>query len=56
MPFEYNIEKINLTNGHILKAFALLGYGKKEQAEEAMNVAKKLDPYNFKIFAFNKVK
>ena len=56
MPFEYNIEKINLTNGHILKAFALLGCGKKEQAEASIEIARKLDPYNFKIFAFDKVK
>ena len=56
MPFEYDIEKNNLRDGHILRAFALLGYGKTEEAEASMEVAKTLDPNDFRIFAFNRVK
>ncbi len=56
MPFEYDIEKNNLTDGHILKAFALLGYGKCDEAEETIEVARKLNPYDFRIYAFDKIK
>lgn len=55
MPFEYDIEKNNLTDGYILKAFALLGYGKKDEAFAAINEAKKLNPYDFRIFAFDRI-
>ena len=56
MPFEYNIEKNNLRDGHILRAFALLGYGKAEEAEASITVARKLDPNDFRIFAFDRIK
>ena len=56
MPFEYNIEKNNLRDGHILRAFALLGKGKKDEAEESIAVARTLDPNDFRIFAFDRVK
>jgi len=56
MPFEYNIEKNNLTDGHILKAFALLGFGKAEDAEASMAVARELNPNDFRIFAFDCIK
>ena len=56
MPFEYDIEKKNLTDGYILKAFALLGYGKKAEAEDAAAQARALDPYDFRLFAFDRVK
>jgi len=56
MPFEYDIEKNNLRDGHILRAFALLGYGKKEEAEASIAVARELDPNDFRIFAFDRVK
>ncbi len=56
MPFEYDIEKNNLRDGHILRAFALLGYGKKVEAEESIAVARALDPNDFRIFAFDRVK
>ena len=55
MPFEYNIEKNNLTDGYILKAFALLGFDKKAEAVEAIEEARKLNPYDFRIFAFDRV-
>ncbi|MBQ8311429.1 MAG: DUF5107 domain-containing protein [Clostridia bacterium] len=56
MPFEYDIEKNNLRDGSILKAFALLGCGKYDEAEVTMNVARTLDPNDFRIFAFDKIK
>ena len=56
MPFEYDIEKNNLRDGSILKAFALLGYGKHAEAEECMQTARSLDPNDFRIFAFDKIK
>ena len=56
MPFEYDIEKNNLRDGSILKAFALLGYGKLDEAEATMDTARKLDPHDFRIFAFDKIK
>ena len=56
MPFEYNIEKNNLTDGNILKAFALLGLDKADEAEQAMAVARELNPNDFRIFAFDRIK
>ena len=56
MPFENAIEKKNLVDGSILKAFALLGLGDGEAAETAMNVARELDPHDFRIFAFDRIK
>ncbi len=56
MPFENAIEKKNLTDGHILKAFALLGTGDTAAAEAAIQTARDLDPYDFRIFAFDRVK
>ena len=55
MPFEYDIEKDNLSDGYILKAFALLGYGDKQSAKSAIDEARKLNPYDFRIFAFHKI-
>ena len=56
MPFEYDIEKNNLTDGYILKAFALLGMGKQSEANETIDKARKLNPYDFRIFAFDRIK
>ena len=55
MPFENAIEKKNLVDGSILKAFALLGMDKAEAAQAAMNVARELDPHDFRIFAFDRI-
>ena len=53
MPFEYDIVKQNTCEGSILKAFALLGYGKKDEAEELLTAVRELDPYNFDLFVFD---
>jgi len=56
MPFEYDIEKNNVRDGSILKAYALLGKGETEKAEESINTAKALDKNDFRIFAFDIIK
>ena len=55
MPFELDIKKMNLTNGYILKAYALLGLGKFNEAEKFIDMAKELDLYDFRVFAFSKI-
>ncbi|MCQ2478721.1 MAG: DUF5107 domain-containing protein, partial [Clostridia bacterium] len=50
MPFEYDIEKNNLTDGYILKAFAYMGIGDDAEVELALNEAKKMNPYDFRIY------
>ena len=55
MPFEYDIEKNNLTDGYILKAFALLGCGKSAEAIKTVDRARELNPYDFRIFAFDRI-
>ena len=56
MPFEYDIEKQNVVAGQILRGYALLGLGKKEAADEAMAQVKVLDPYNFRLYAYEQIK
>ena len=53
MPFEYDIIKQNTCEGSILKAFALLGYGKLDEAEETVAAVRELDKYNFDLFIFD---
>ena len=53
MPFEYDIIKQNTCEGSMLKAFALLGYGKLDEAEEAVSAVRELDKYNFDLFIFD---
>ena len=55
MPFEYDIEKKNVVEGQILRAYALLGLGKKEAANQALAAAEALDPFNFRIYAYREV-
>ena len=56
MPFEYDIEKINSVNGHILRGYSLLGLGHKEEAEKEIAHAASWSPNDFRIYAFNQVK
>ena len=56
MPFEYNIEKLNLLDGNILKAFALFGEEDYIGAEICIRNAETLDRYDFRIYAFNAIK
>lgn len=56
MPFEDNIVKNNLLSGYTLKAYALLGFGKYNEAEEYIEKAKKIYKYDFRIFAYDRIK
>ncbi|MBO5199846.1 MAG: DUF5107 domain-containing protein [Clostridia bacterium] len=55
MPFEYDIEKNNLTDGNVLKAFALLGKGEVEKAKATADIARGLNPYDFRLFTFDRL-
>ncbi len=55
MPCELDIEKMNLTDGYVLKAYALLGLGKFNQADEYIKKAEVLDTYDFRIVAYHKI-
>ena len=56
MPFEDNIIINNLLSGYTLKAYALLGTGKYNEAEEYIEKAKKIYKYDFRVFAFEQIK
>lgn len=56
MPFEDDIVKNNLLSGYILKAYAYLGYGRFNEAEEYADKAKKIYKYDFRIFAYDRIK
>ncbi len=56
MPFELDIQKMNLTDGYVLKAYALLGLGKFNEADEYIKKAEVLDTYDFRIMAYHKIK
>ena len=56
MPFELDIVKNNTVDGSILKGFALLGKGEKDQAEAVIADARALNPYDFRIYAFDQIK
>ena len=55
MPFEYDIVRQNKVNGEILRAYALLGLGRREEAARALDAAAELDPHNFRIYAFRQI-
>ena len=56
LPFEDDIVKNNLLSGYILKAYALLGLGKFNEAEKHINKAKEIQRYEFPIYAFDNIK
>ena len=55
MPFELDIERQNLTDGNILKAYALLGFGKIDEANAAIEKAAEKEPYDFRIYAYRQI-
>lgn len=56
MPFEYDIEKINAVNGHILRGYALLGLGRRAEAEAEIALAAEKSANDFRIYAFQQIK
>ena len=56
LPFEDNIIKNNLLSGYTLKAYALLGLGKFNEAEKYINMAKEIQKFEFPIHAFENIK
>ena len=56
LPFEDDIVKNNLLSGYTLKAYALLGLGKFNEAEKYINMAKEIQKYEFPIYAFDEIK
>lgn len=55
LPFEDDIIKNNLFGGYILKAFALLGLGKYNEADKYAEMAKEIHKYDFRVFAFEQI-
>ncbi len=56
LPFEDDIVKNNCLSGYTLKAYALLGLGKFNEAEKYINMAKEIQKYEFPIYAFDQIK
>lgn len=56
MPFELDIERQNLTDGNILKAYAWLGYGKVSEADTAIQAATDIEPHDFRIHAYHAIR
>ena len=56
MPFELDIVKNNLTDGYVLKAYALLGMGKFSEADDSVEKARKIKRNDFRIYAYDKIK
>lgn len=42
-----------MVDGNVLKAFALLGLDEREKAAAAINKARELSPYDFRIYIFD---
>lgn len=55
MPFELDVEKLNLMNGYTLKAFALYGMEDYSNAQIAIRSAEDIDPYDFRVYAFRQI-
>lgn len=56
LPFEDDIVKNNLIYGYTLKAYALLGFGKFNESEKYIDMAKALQKHEFPIYAFDQIK
>ena len=53
---EDDIVKNNLLSGYILKAYALFGFGRFNEAEKYIDMAKEIQKYEFLIYAFDEIK
>lgn len=51
-PFDYDIKKTNSIEGSILKAFALLGLGRLEEAQAALTTVRFHNAYDFRLSVY----
>ncbi|MBQ7247192.1 MAG: DUF5107 domain-containing protein [Lachnospiraceae bacterium] len=56
LPFEDDIVKNNLMSGYTLKAFALLGLGRWDEADGYIEKAKRIFCHNFTVYCYEMVK
>lgn len=56
MPFDSNIVKNNTMDGLMLKAYALLGLGRMQEAEQTMDQARAIDPWDMRVYTFDQIK
>ncbi|MDW7655890.1 MAG: DUF5107 domain-containing protein [Bacillota bacterium] len=56
LPFELDIAKTNTISGYMLRGFALLGLGKENEANEAVDVAREKAPYSFPVYLYDSIK
>jgi tetratricopeptide (TPR) repeat protein len=54
-PFEYNTDRINTVCGALLKGLGLRGLGRAVEAAESFKTARNLDPYNFKLYLYDRL-
>lgn len=51
-PFDYDIKKVNAIEGGVLKAYALLGFGRFEEAEAELERVRFYNRYDFRLYAY----
>ncbi len=56
MPFEDDIVKSSTVTGHILRGYALLGLGRRGEAQGEIGAAAKISPEDFRLYAFEQIR
>lgn len=56
MPFEGDIVKSNTVTGHILCGYALLGLGRRGEAQGEIDAAAKISPEDFRLYTFEQIR
>ena len=56
MPFEDDIVKSNTVTGHILRGYALLGLGRRGEAQGEIDAAARISPEDFRLYAFKQIR
>ena len=56
MPFEDNIVINNLMSGYTLKAYALLGLGRFNEADAMIAKAKEIFKYDFRVYTYEQIR
>ena len=55
MPFENDVVKSSAVTGHILRGYALMGLGRRGEAQSEIDAAAKISPEDFRIYAFEQI-